>query len=180
MTRPWKSSARWREPTRAGSGQQAARPPGSRSRKKAGATDFLVGYETTETTGAVKAAIVVDGVEVESATGGQTVDVLPDRTSFYAEKRARPAGDTGKGSRPTAARNRVIDTQKQAGDLVRPSCRAVRGELKVGDQVVASVDAERRHTTPLQPLGRPPWCTPPCTMCWPATSPRSGRRWSTA
>ena len=40
-------------------------------KEKNGATDF-VGYETTETTGVVK-ALLLDGAEVESATGGMTV-----------------------------------------------------------------------------------------------------------
>jgi alanyl-tRNA synthetase len=126
----------------AGSGQQAGAAAWFAIKEKAGATDF-VGYETTETTGVVK-AIVVDGVEVESATGGATVEVLLDRTSFYAESGGQ-AGDTGV-LEANGRENRVVDTQKQAGELYVHRVE-LSGDLKVGDQVVASVDAERRHTT---------------------------------
>jgi len=126
----------------AGSGQQAGAAAWFAIKEKAGATDF-VGYENTETTGVVK-ALLVDGVEVESATGGTTVEVLLDRTSFYAESGGQ-AGDTGV-LEANGRENRVIDTQKQAGELFVHRVE-LSGELKVGDRVVASVDAERRHTT---------------------------------
>jgi len=126
----------------AGSGQQAGAAAWFAIKEKAGATQF-VGYENTETTGVVK-AIVVDGVEVEGATGGTTVEVLLDRTSFYAESGGQ-AGDTGV-LEANGRENKVIDTQKQAGELFVHRVE-LSGDLKVGDQVVASVDAERRHTT---------------------------------
>jgi alanyl-tRNA synthetase len=126
----------------AGSGQQGAAAAWFAIKEKNGATDF-VGYETTETTGVVK-AIVVDGAEVQSATGGTTVEVLLDRTSFYAESGGQ-AGDQGV-LEANGRENNVIDTQKQAGDLHVHRVE-LSGELKVGDKVVVSVDAERRQTT---------------------------------
>ena len=126
----------------AGSGQQAGAAAWFAIKEKAGATDF-VGYENTETTGVVK-ALLVDGVEVESATAGTTVEVLLDRTSFYAESGGQ-AGDTGV-LEANGRENKVLDTQKQAGELFVHRVE-LSGDLKVGDQVVASVDAERRHTT---------------------------------
>ena len=126
----------------AGSGQQGAAAAWFSIKEKVGATAF-VGYETTETTGVVK-AIVVDGHEVESARAGETVEVLLDRTSFYAESGGQ-AGDTGV-LEANGRENRVLDTQKQAGDLHVHRVE-LSGDLKVGDAVVASVDAERRHTT---------------------------------
>ncbi|WP_425994159.1 alanine--tRNA ligase [Caulobacter sp. DWR1-3-2b1] len=126
----------------AGSGQTGSAAAWFAIKERAGATAF-VGYETTETTGVVK-AILIDGAEVETASDGQTVEVLLDRTSFYAESGGQ-AGDTGvieAGGRES----RVLDTQKQAGELYVHRVE-LAGDLKVGDSVVASVDAARRTTT---------------------------------
>jgi len=126
----------------AGSGQQGAAAAWFGIKEAKGATDF-VGYETTETTGTVQ-AIVVDGAEVASAAAGQTVEVLLDRTSFYAESGGQ-AGDTGV-IEAGGVESRVLDTQKQAGEL-HVHRVALAGPLAVGDSVVASVDAARRTTT---------------------------------
>lgn len=126
----------------AGSGQQGAAAAWFPIREANGPTSF-VGYDTTETTGTVK-AIVLDGAPVESAEKGQAVDVLLDRTSFYAESGGQ-AGDTGV-IEAAGVESRVTDTQKQAGDLHVHRVE-LAGPLKVGDQVVASVDAAKRTTT---------------------------------
>jgi alanyl-tRNA synthetase len=89
-------------------------------------------------------AIVLDGAQVESAAAGASVDVLLDRTSFYAESGGQ-AGDTGV-IEAGGVESRVLDTQKQAGDLYVHRVE-LAGPLKVGDQVVASVDAAKRTTT---------------------------------
>jgi alanyl-tRNA synthetase len=126
----------------AGSGQQAGAAAWFAIKERAGATDF-VGYDTTETTGTVK-AIVLDGAEVASAEAGAVVDVLLDRTSFYAESGGQ-AGDTGV-IEAGGVESRVLDTQKQAGELHVHRVE-LAGPLKVGDPVVASVDAAKRTTT---------------------------------
>ncbi|MGR4863004.1 alanine--tRNA ligase [Caulobacter sp. LARHSG274] len=126
----------------AGSGQQGAAAAWFAIKERAGATDF-VGYDTTETTGTVK-AIVLDGAEVASAEAGATVEVLLDRTSFYAESGGQ-AGDTGV-IEAHGVESRVLDTQKQAGDLHVHRVE-LAAPLKVGDQVVACVDAAKRTTT---------------------------------
>ncbi|TCS16687.1 alanine--tRNA ligase [Caulobacter sp. BK020] len=126
----------------AGSGQQGAAAAWFPIREANGPTDF-VGYDTTETTGTVK-AIVLDGAPVEAAQAGATVDVLLDRTSFYAESGGQ-AGDTGV-IEANGVESRVVDTQKQAGDLHVHRVE-LASPLKVGDQVVASVDAAKRTTT---------------------------------
>jgi len=126
----------------AGSGQQGAAAAWFPIREANGPTNF-VGYDTTETTGTVK-ALVLDGAPIESAEKGQTVDVLLDRTSFYAESGGQ-AGDTGV-IEAAGVESRVTDTQKQAGDLHVHRVE-LAGPLKVGDQVVASVDAAKRTTT---------------------------------
>jgi alanyl-tRNA synthetase len=126
----------------AGSGQQGAAAAWFGIKERSGPTNF-VGYENTETTGTVK-AIVLDGAEVSSAEAGATVDVLLDRTSFYAESGGQ-AGDTGV-IEAGGVESRVVDTQKQAGDLHVHRVE-LAGPLKVGDPVVASVDAAKRTTT---------------------------------
>jgi alanyl-tRNA synthetase len=125
-----------------GSGQQGAAAAWFPIREANGPTNF-VGYDTTETTGTVK-AIVLDGVQVDAAEAGASVDVLLDRTSFYAESGGQ-AGDTGV-IEAGGIESRVLDTQKQAGDLYVHRVE-LAGPLKVGDQVVASVDADKRTTT---------------------------------
>ncbi|SFJ02169.1 alanine--tRNA ligase [Caulobacter sp. UNC279MFTsu5.1] len=126
----------------AGSGQQGAAAAWFPIREANGPTNF-VGYDTTETTGTVK-AIVLDGAPVSSAEAGASVDVLLDRTSFYAESGGQ-AGDTGV-IEAGGVESRVVDTQKQAGDLHVHRVE-LAGPLKVGDPVVASVDAAKRTTT---------------------------------
>jgi alanyl-tRNA synthetase len=126
----------------AGSGQQGAAAAWFPIREANGPTSF-VGYDTTETTGTVK-AIVLDGAQVEAAQAGATVDVLLDRTSFYAESGGQ-AGDTGV-IEAGGVESRVVDTQKQAGDLHVHRVE-LAGPLKVGDPIVASVDAAKRTTT---------------------------------
>jgi alanyl-tRNA synthetase len=126
----------------AGSGQTGAAAAWFGIKERTGPTNF-VGYENTETTGVVK-AILVDGVEVESAKAGLTAEVLLDRTSFYAESGGQ-AGDTGV-IEANGRESAVLDTQKQAGELYVHKVE-LAGDLKVGDSVVASVDAAKRTTT---------------------------------
>jgi alanyl-tRNA synthetase len=125
-----------------GSGQTGAAAAWFGIKERTGPTNF-VGYDTTETTGVVK-AILVDGTEVESAKAGLTVEVLLDRTSFYAESGGQ-AGDTGV-IEANGRESAVLDTQKQAGELYVHKVE-LAGDLKVGDSVVASVDAGKRTTT---------------------------------
>jgi alanyl-tRNA synthetase len=125
-----------------GSGQTGAAAAWFGIKERTGPTNF-VGYDNTETTGVVK-AILVDGVEAESAKAGLTVEVLLDRTSFYAESGGQ-AGDTGV-IEANGRESAVLDTQKQAGELYVHKVE-LAGDLKVGDSVVASVDAGKRTTT---------------------------------
>lgn len=125
-----------------GSGQQGTGAEWFAVKERDGATDF-VGYDVTEATGVVK-AIVAEGAEVQAAAAGQTVQVVLDRTPFYAESGGQ-AGDQGVID-ANGAVSRVLDTQKQAGELHVHTVE-LAGPLAVGDKVVASVDAERRHTT---------------------------------
>ena len=70
--------------------------------------------------------------------------VVLDRTPFYAESGGQ-IGDTGEiVCEATGARARVVDTVYGVPDLHVHIVEPVAGELRVGDEVAATVDAERR------------------------------------
>ncbi len=126
-----------------GSGQSSQAAEWFAIRDRFGKSEF-VGYDLTEANGEVL-SIVRDGAEVASAEAGETVQVLLERTPFYAEGGGQ-AGDTGELSWPGGGHGAVLDTQKQAGEL---HVHVVKLEhpLRVGDTVTASVDADKRTTT---------------------------------
>ncbi len=126
-----------------GSGQATAAAEWFQIRERAGASKFL-GYDGVEATGQVK-ALVAGGEEIAEAGAGQTVFAVFDRTPFYAESGGQ-AGDTGE-VEWAGGKGRVLDTQKQAGDLFVHEIEIVEGVLKVGGDARLAVDAERRLAT---------------------------------
>jgi alanyl-tRNA synthetase len=126
-----------------GSGQAAAAGEWFAIRERLGPTDFI-GYENVETT-AELLSIVKGGAEADSAEAGETVQVLFDRTPFYGEGGGQ-AGDTGE-IEWDGGRGRVLDTQKQAGDLHVHVVEITQGTLKPGVQARLAVDPDRRTTT---------------------------------
>ncbi|WP_304191004.1 alanine--tRNA ligase [Phenylobacterium aquaticum] len=126
-----------------GSGQAAASGEWFAIRERLGATEFI-GYDTVEATGVLK-ALVADGAELTEAGAGKTVFAVFDRTPFYAESGGQ-AGDTGE-VEWAEGKGKVLDTQKQAGDLFVHEIEVTEGILTVGDQTRLAVDAERRLTT---------------------------------
>jgi len=109
-----------------------------------GPTEFT-GRQEYETTDAKVLALVSDGDRLAQAAEGAKVDVVLDRTPFYAEAGGQ-VGDTGTlttGDGRTQLR--VLDTQYGIpGSLVLHRAEVVRGELAEGDSVTATIDAERR------------------------------------
>jgi len=126
-----------------GSGQSAQGAEWLALRDRLGPTVFT-GYDQIEAAAEVL-AIVRDGVIVETADQGETVQVLTDRTPFYAESGGQ-AGDQGEMSWP-AGHGEVIDTPKLAGDLHVHTVKVVEGRIITGGQVRLLVDAERRLRT---------------------------------
>lgn len=126
----------------AGSGQQAAPGEWFSIRDRVGASEF-VGYDHVDGTGEVL-AIVREGAEVDHAEAGETVQVVFDRTPFYAESGGQ-AGDTGR-IEYAGGSGEVLDTQKQAGDL-HVHVIKLGERLAVGDRAHLFVDAARRQTT---------------------------------
>ncbi len=126
-----------------GSGQVAAAGEWFAIRDRLGPTVFT-GYEDAEITGETL-VLVEGGKEVDSVGTGARVQVLFDRTPFYAESGGQ-AGDLGE-IEWDGGQARVLDTQKQAGDLFVHDLEVVFGTLKTGARVRLAVDADRRATT---------------------------------
>jgi alanyl-tRNA synthetase len=106
-------------------------------------TEF-VGYRRLRASAEV-VALLRDGVGVDAAEPGEAVEVVLDRTPFYAEAGGQ-VGDTG-WLRSSSARFQVLDTQRPAGQVVVHRGVVREGTLRVGDGVRAEVDAARRRET---------------------------------
>ncbi|MBR7619077.1 alanine--tRNA ligase [Phenylobacterium sp. 20VBR1] len=126
-----------------GSGQASAAGEWFAIRERLGSTVFL-GYDTVEAI-AELLALVEAGAEIDKAQKGQTVQALFDATPFYAESGGQ-AGDTGE-AEWDGGKGKVIDTQKQAGDLHVHVLEITEGALAPGARVRLAVDAERRLST---------------------------------
>jgi alanyl-tRNA synthetase len=85
---------------------------------------------------------VKDGQEVEALKAGETGVVVLNQTPFYAESGGQ-VGDTGL-LVGEAARFRVTDTQKKAGDLFAHLGTLEQGTLKIGTPLQLDVDHGRR------------------------------------
>jgi alanyl-tRNA synthetase len=110
-----------------------------------GAATTFYGYDGLSREGASVTAIYLDGMAVERAKAGDDVVIVLDATPFYAESGGQ-VGDTGE-LRNTAARVLVEDTVKVQANVHGHQGRIVEGEVAVGDQLAARVDAERRAKT---------------------------------
>jgi alanyl-tRNA synthetase len=109
-------------------------------------TEFL-GYETTEAEATIKGIIAGQPPhdhlcdKMEEVGHKNSLRVVLDRTPFYGESGGQ-VGDTGKLS-GEGFEFAVTDTQKDGG-LVIHHGHLVRGVMREGAKVKASVDAERR------------------------------------
>ncbi|MDP3590854.1 alanine--tRNA ligase-related protein, partial [Phenylobacterium sp.] len=126
-----------------GSGQSAQGAEWFAIRERLGATEFL-GYDLTEATGKLL-TLVAGGAEVTEAREGETVLAVFDRTPFYAESGGQ-AGDVGE-VEWTGGKAKVLDTQKQAGDLFVHELEILSGVLTPGTEARLAVDADLRTTT---------------------------------
>lgn len=101
------------------------------------------GYDNNELSGVRVVALVQDGQEVESAPAGSEVEVVLDRTPFYAEMGGQ-VGDTGKLTAPGLYVH-VTDTKHRDGGLESHVGVVEEGTISVGDSVTATIDAGRRE-----------------------------------
>jgi alanyl-tRNA synthetase len=103
------------------------------------------GYETTQIEGATVSAILDGDKQIESLSEGQQGSIVLNETPFYAESGGQ-VGDTGKIVSATASL-KVSDTYSPLQGLIIHKVTVEKGSLKVGDEVVASVDEEKRNAT---------------------------------
>ncbi|HJU56395.1 MAG TPA: alanine--tRNA ligase [Pyrinomonadaceae bacterium] len=129
-------------------GQAAAgtktKPVYAQVAERVGRSEFT-GYEGTRLDGARVLAVINGEEETEELREGEDGEVVLDRTPFYAEAGGQ-VGDTGAlaGSNVHAI---VNDTVSPTGGLVVHRVTIERGALRVGDEVSAQVDAEKRDAT---------------------------------
>ena len=107
-------------------------------------TVFL-GYDKLDAGGLQVVALLKDGRPVSAVQAGDDAVVILDSTPFYAESGGQ-VGDTGVLAEQGVEFD-VADTLKFAGQFHGHVGRVAKGSLKVGDHVVASVDAARRAST---------------------------------
>ena len=107
-----------------------------------GASTF-VGYTQIESEAVVN-GILVDGISVQSAISGSEVEIVLDRTPFYAEG----GGQLADGGRVTLANGAVVeidDVQNPVNGLSVHRGRVISGEVALGSQALAAIDLERRN-----------------------------------
>ena len=107
-----------------------------------GASTF-VGYTLNESESVIN-GILVDGISVTSAISGQDVEIVLDRTPFYAEG----GGQLADGGRITLANGAFIeieDVQTPVNGLSVHRGRVISGEVSTGSKALAAIDLERRN-----------------------------------
>jgi alanyl-tRNA synthetase len=111
-----------------------------RDLRAAGETPFT-GYEELNTPTTVR-GLIRDGQTAPAAHEGQTVEIVLDRTPFYAESGGQTA-DQGVITVGDAL-IRVTDVQKPVKGLIVHRGEVETGEVEVGAEALASVDPEWR------------------------------------
>ncbi len=106
-------------------------------------TEFL-GYDpaTVSTQARVLGIASPDG-RIESAEAGQAIEVVLDRTPFYAESGGQ-VGDTGE-LRTEDGVARIDDTTRPTPDIVVHRGVVTEGFFRTGDTALATIDAQRRQ-----------------------------------
>jgi alanyl-tRNA synthetase len=107
----------------------------------AGSPEFT-GYRETTSEGTVK-GLLVDGAVAGSAGSGDEVELVLDRTPFYAEGGGQLA-DHGLIRLGNGALVEVLDVQKPVGDLIVHRAIVRDGEVTVGQGAESVVDVARR------------------------------------
>jgi alanyl-tRNA synthetase len=108
---------------------------------KSGKTEFL-GY-TNISSESKLTGILVDGVGVSSAAEGDDVEIILNRTPFYAEG----GGQLADGGRITLSSGAVIeidDVQSPVPGVSVHRGRVLSGNVDVGSDALAEIDSERR------------------------------------
>lgn len=107
-----------------------------------GHTEFT-GYFEAETESIV-IGLLQDGVTIPVASVGQHVEVILNRSPFYAESGGQ-LGDHGRLNSGNGVVLDVYDVQTPVTGLFVHRCEVVTGEIATGDSVVSEVDVARRR-----------------------------------
>jgi len=108
---------------------------------KNGKSEFC-GYTSISSESSIT-GLVVDGVSVSSADAGSDVEVILNRTPFYAEG----GGQLADGGHITLANGAIVeiaDVQTPVPGVFVHRGRVVSGSVEVGSQALAQIDVERR------------------------------------
>jgi alanyl-tRNA synthetase len=103
----------------------------------------FTGYQETVSEARV-AGVLIDGVSVASAHAGDEIELVLDRTPFYAEGGGQLA-DAGRITLASGAVIDVRDVQSPIKGLVVHRATVVSGEVIMGEQAQALVDIDRRR-----------------------------------
>ncbi|HEY8728931.1 MAG TPA: alanine--tRNA ligase, partial [Acidothermaceae bacterium] len=138
--------------------EQRQRAKDDAKRKKTGAVDVsayrsvldavgkpveFTGYDERRSEAQVR-GVLVDGESVSAAAAGQQVEVVLDRTPFYAEGGGQLA-DAGVIRLANGAVVEVDDVQRPLPGLIVHRARVVSGEVVVGEGAHAEIDLDRRQ-----------------------------------
>ena len=108
---------------------------------KNGATQF-VGYDNNQSESKLT-GILVEGKSVSEAGNGAEIEVTLNRTPFYAEGGGQIA-DGGFIKLANGAVIEVEDVQTPVPGLIVHRGRLISGAIKIGEDVIAQIDQERR------------------------------------
>jgi alanyl-tRNA synthetase len=137
--------------------EQRQRAKADSKRKKTGAVDVsayrsvldgvgapvqFTGYDEQHSDAHVR-GLLVDGASAQAASAGARVEIVLDRTPFYAEGGGQLA-DAGVIRLSSGAVVEVDDVQQPLPGLIVHRARVVSGEVGVGDEAHAEIDVARR------------------------------------
>ena len=109
---------------------------------ESGLSEFI-GYSTIESESKVR-GLLVDGKSAMSASEGDEIELVLDRTPFYAEGGGQLA-DGGVITLANGAKVQIDDVQAPVPSLSVHRGRVVVGSIEVGNEVHAAIDLERRR-----------------------------------
>jgi len=112
--------------------------------EKTGANKFH-GYDATQIENAKVVALVKDDQQIEELKEGEEGLIVLSDTPFYAEAGGQ-VGDTGFLTNEMS-KIKVQDTFAPVAGLILHKSKVERGKIKVGDEVAATVDADKRDAT---------------------------------
>lgn len=106
----------------------------------------FIGYDSLATNEAYIQALVVDGLPVTEAGAGMSVQVVLDRTPFYAQGGGQ-VGDGGTIQTAAGGLVEISDTKQVASGAIVHSGQIVKGTIHTEEEAIAEVSKERRLAT---------------------------------